>query len=315
MKSKQPLVSVVTPVYNGEKYLEECIESVLAQTYDNWEYIIVNNCSTDGTLEIARRYADMDQRITIHNNKDFLSHFENGNRAFSLISPDCKYCKVVHADDWIFPQCISSMVEVAEEYPEIGLVSSYRLDGNRVNLDGLPYPSHHVPGHEIGRRHLSSGSYLFGSPTTLLIRSDLIRKREQLYDPSDYHSDVSLCLDLLTESDFGFVHQVLTFSRRHDESVTESMEKYDSRRMGNLKCFFDYADVFLTEAEKKEFGRIKLKRYYNEMAKNVLFSRSPDIFENEKEGLESAGQKFSRLMFIRSCILETYRSFVKKMLV
>ena len=52
---KEPLVSVVTPVYNGEKYLEECIESVLNQTYKNWEYIILNNCSTDRTLEIAEQ--------------------------------------------------------------------------------------------------------------------------------------------------------------------------------------------------------------------------------------------------------------------
>ena len=55
-----PLVSIVTPVYNGEAYLEECIESVLAQTYTHWEYIIVNNCSTDNTLDIARRYESKD---------------------------------------------------------------------------------------------------------------------------------------------------------------------------------------------------------------------------------------------------------------
>ena len=52
----EPLVSVATPVYNGERHLAECIESVLAQTYQNWEYIIVNNCSTDRTREIAESY-------------------------------------------------------------------------------------------------------------------------------------------------------------------------------------------------------------------------------------------------------------------
>ena len=58
-----PLVSVLTPVYNCEKYLRTCIESVLAQTYTNWEYVIVNNCSTDGTLAIAQEYAAADSRI------------------------------------------------------------------------------------------------------------------------------------------------------------------------------------------------------------------------------------------------------------
>jgi len=53
-----PLVSVVTPAYNGENHLTECSERVWAQTYQNWEYIIVNNCSTDRSLEIARRYAE-----------------------------------------------------------------------------------------------------------------------------------------------------------------------------------------------------------------------------------------------------------------
>ena len=49
-----PLVSIVTPAYNEEKYLSTCIESVLAQTYSNWDYMIVNNCSADRTLAIAQ---------------------------------------------------------------------------------------------------------------------------------------------------------------------------------------------------------------------------------------------------------------------
>ena len=53
MRNK-PLVSIVTPVYNGEKFIAECIQSVLEQTYTNWNYVIVNNCSTDKTLKICR---------------------------------------------------------------------------------------------------------------------------------------------------------------------------------------------------------------------------------------------------------------------
>lgn len=59
---------MLTPVYNGDKHLAECIRSVLAQTYSNFDYWIVNNCSTDRTLEIAEEFADHDSRIRIHNN-------------------------------------------------------------------------------------------------------------------------------------------------------------------------------------------------------------------------------------------------------
>src|ERR1700687_2103507 len=66
--SDQPLVSILTSVYNGAAYLAECIDSVLHQTYQNYEYIIVNNRSTDGTLEIANQYAAKDGRIRVHTN-------------------------------------------------------------------------------------------------------------------------------------------------------------------------------------------------------------------------------------------------------
>jgi glycosyltransferase involved in cell wall biosynthesis len=89
---EEPLVSVVTPVYNGEAYLAECIESVLGQTYKNFEYIIVNNCSKDRSLDIALAYAKRDSRVRVHNNEKFVGVIENHNIAFSLISPAAKYC-------------------------------------------------------------------------------------------------------------------------------------------------------------------------------------------------------------------------------
>ena len=135
----EPFVSVVTPVYNTEKYLSECIESVLAQTYENYEYVIVNNCSTDKSFEIAAFYAEKDDRIKLCNNEAFLNIIPNWNQALNQISPQSKYCKIVHADDWLFPECIERMVKLAEANPSVGIVGSYRLDETIVNCDGLPY--------------------------------------------------------------------------------------------------------------------------------------------------------------------------------
>src|ERR1700691_2498456 len=114
---KQPLVSVITPVYNEEKHLGECIESLLRQTYQNWECIVANNCSTDDSGRIARDYAARDPRIRVEDNQQFVRAVANFNGALGRISLASKYCKIVFADDWIFPECLEQMVAVAEEYP------------------------------------------------------------------------------------------------------------------------------------------------------------------------------------------------------
>lgn len=131
--NQQPRVSVLTPVYNGAQHLEECIQSVLDQTYGNFDYHIVNNCSTDNTLAIAERFAKQDSKIVIHNNTEFLSVVDNHNMAFSVAQEESKYVKIVGADDWLFPQCIAEMVRIAEQYPTIGMVTSYVLRGSQID--------------------------------------------------------------------------------------------------------------------------------------------------------------------------------------
>src|SRR5215813_7302249 len=138
----QPLVSVITPVYNGELYLRECIESVLAQTYRNWDYTIVNNCSTDRTLEIAREFAARDSRLRIHNNETFVRVIPNHNIAFRQISPASKYCKPVAADDMLLPECLERMVCLAEKHPNVAMVGAYGLHSRAdlgVYCKGVPY--------------------------------------------------------------------------------------------------------------------------------------------------------------------------------
>ena len=91
MNSSQPPVSVVTPVYNAEAYLAACIESVLAQTYTNWEYILVDNRSTDASRSIAESYARQDARIRVVTNAEFLPIMPNWNHALRQIDRASRY--------------------------------------------------------------------------------------------------------------------------------------------------------------------------------------------------------------------------------
>lgn len=301
----QPLVSVVTPVYNGGKYLAECIESILAQTYQNWEYIIVNNCSTDRSLEIAQSYAQKDTRIRIHNNQEFVDREANENIAFRQIAPESKYCKMVHADDWLFPECIMQMVKVAEAHPSVGIVGAYGLYDTRVRWDGLPYPSTVVSGRELCRRSLLfEDLYVLGSPTSLLIRSELIRNRKVFYNESNIHADKEACFDLLQSSDFGFVHQVLTYSRRHSEAATSFSERFNTYVLGNLIILTKYGPVYLSREEYERCLKRHIKRYYLFLGQSILWTREKQILDYHKHGMRALGYSFSWTKLLEVMFLE-----------
>ena len=78
-----PLVSILTTSYNREKYIAECIESVLASAFRDYEYIVVEDCSTDRSYEIALEYAKKDARIRVYRNEKNLGDYPNRNRAAS----------------------------------------------------------------------------------------------------------------------------------------------------------------------------------------------------------------------------------------
>lgn len=309
--TSQPLVSVITPVYNTEKYLIECIESVIAQTYQNWEYAIVNNSSTDRSLEIAQHYAQKDARIRIHNNTKFLNQMQNWNHAMHQMSPSSKYCKVVHADDWLFPECIARMVEVAEANLSVGIVGAYRLDEDRVNLDGLPYPSTFVPGMEICRWRLLGGRYVWGSPTSLLIRSDIIRSRKTFYNESNIHADQEVCFDILQDADFGLVHQVLTFTRRHNETTTTFLHMFNTYIIGDLIVLKKYGSVYLTSEEYERAFKRWYKRYYRSLAQSLWKSRKKEILDYHKKELRKLGQPLSHARLCTCVLINLYNSVLR----
>ena len=309
---EKPLVSVATPVYNGEEFLTECIESILSQTYQNFEYIIVNNCSTDRSLDIALDYAKKDARIRIHTNKEFVGVMENHNIALSLISPDAKYCKVVCADDFIFPECLARMVELAEAHPAVSLVGSYSVVGNKVMNQGLVYERKVVSGKEICRATLAGGPYVFGSPTTLLYRADLVRKTKSFYPNSSPHCDTTACYQSLEDSDFGFVHQVLSYTRIHATSQTSRSLKFGTIHLATLSDVARFGPKYLSPIElKQRLARLQ-DNYYGALVPTLFtHPRNRKFWQEQRRELQDMGLKFSRSMLLKAVFLKSLRLVFK----
>ena len=111
-KMNNPLVSVIVPVYNNEKYIDKCIYSIIKQTYDNLQIIIINDGSTDGSYNIIKRYADKDLRILVidQNNKGVSAA---RNAGLNKVKGD--YLTFIDGDDYIAPDYIFNLVKCAEQ--------------------------------------------------------------------------------------------------------------------------------------------------------------------------------------------------------
>jgi glycosyltransferase involved in cell wall biosynthesis len=315
MTSRQPpLVSVVTPVYNGERYLPECIESVLSQTYTHWDLTIVDNCSTDRTLDIARQYAAKDSRIRIHCNETFVRVIENHNNAIRQIAPGSKYCKVLAADDWLFAECLERMVGLAEANPSVAIVGAYGLAGAKVLWSGLPYPSTVVPGREACRLALLGELYVFGTPTSVLLRSDIVRSRSAFYNESNLHADTEICYEFLTDNDFGFVHQVLTFSRPREGSLTTYSTRFNTYLGGALEDLVKYGLKYLSAEERQHRIEQHLQSYYRYLGEQVYERRGREFWRLHRGKLAAAGYPLSVTRLARAALsraLELMRSPVR----
>ncbi len=291
-----PLVSVVTPFYNTRDYLRECIESVLRQTYENWEYILVNNCSTDGSGEIAAQYASrFPDKIRLIHTESFLTQVQNYNYALTRISPSSKYCKMVQADDWLFPECVRSMVEVAEAHPKVGIVAAYLLEGETVHLDGLPYPSTVLLGCEVGRLYFLKDTYLFGSPTSILMRSELVRSRNPFYDERYApFEDGHVCFDLLRAWDFGFVHQVLTYSRCDNGGITSPIRQFGVGLFLHLTMLVAHGRDYLGAEEYNHCLKKAEHEYFLFLTKSACAWRPEprEFWEFHRNGLASINYSY-----------------------
>jgi glycosyltransferase involved in cell wall biosynthesis len=294
----QPIVSVVTPFYNTAQYLPLCIESVLTQTWSNFEYLLVDNASTDGSGEIAESYAARDKRIRVVHWPALLPQVRNYNQALRQISASSNYCKIVQADDTIDAACLRSMVSAFEQAPTIGLVGSYYLKGDVVRGSGFPRGVTMLAGGEMARLYLrsiagaaGSPTAAFGSPTAVMYRSSLILRPEPFFDEDLLHEDTEKCMQILREWDFGFVPQVLSFLRTDNESISSRARRYRAGTLDDYIIVHRYAREFLPDPEARSLIRRVTRDYESLLAQHALRLREREFWDYHRSGLRTVGQK------------------------
>jgi glycosyltransferase involved in cell wall biosynthesis len=294
-----PRVSVVTPFYNTAPYLAECIDSVLAQSHGDFEYILVDNHSSDGGGDIAAAYAARDRRLRVVRPPAFLDQIPNYNFALRQIAGDTRYCKIVQADDTIFPRCLTEMVALAEAHPSIAVVSAYRMFGAEVQPSGLPHTRTFLTGRDACRIVLKDNLYLFGSPTTVMFRADLMRRRDPFYAEGRLFEDAEVCFDLLSEHDFGFVHQVLTFTRTDNDSLWRGMGAYNGWLLARRNQLAQYGRRFLAPDEFGPLWRARERHYRGFLAEAYLARRDAGFWKFHEKGLATVGDTIDRAALIR----------------
>lgn len=117
--AEQPLVSVLMTAFNRERFVADAIKSVMQSTYKDFELIVVDDCSTDATAEIVRKYELSHSRIKLYVNQQNLGDYPNRNTAASYAQG--KYLKYLDSDDLIYPHGLEVFVSSMERFPDAGL--------------------------------------------------------------------------------------------------------------------------------------------------------------------------------------------------
>ncbi|MDP1569804.1 MAG: glycosyltransferase family A protein [Vicinamibacterales bacterium] len=180
MTGPAPVVSVLMTAYNRERYIAASIESVLAQRFADFELVITDNQSTDGTLAIARAYEARDPRVRVVVNERNLGQFGNRNRAATLARG--RYLKYHDSDDLMYPHCLEQMVSHLEAEPRAGFALS-----TAWAWPGGPMPMLLSPRQCYEREYLGFGLFMCG-PACGLFRADVFRALGG-FDEDGVHAD------------------------------------------------------------------------------------------------------------------------------
>ena len=254
MESKKPRISVIMPLYNGEKFVGESIESVLAQTVGDFELIIVDDASTDASPAIARSYAEKDDRIVILRNQSNMGAARSRNRGLDIARGT--FITFTDADDLLSQERFACQLTFFASHPQVDLCGSYyTMFGPAASQQ----KEIKVPlSHEQIAVHL-----LFGCPfgmSSVMMRREAfertgVRFRECMAE------DYQLWVDLADRLRMANIPESLVFYRRWEEQISTRQlgRQTDSARMTQQALLLEKLGITLSDDEARIFTHFNLR--------------------------------------------------------
>ncbi|MDI1299683.1 glycosyltransferase family 2 protein [Methylotenera sp.] len=299
---EQPMVSVCIPVRNGGEFFHAALDSVLKQTYTNYELIVIDNASTDDTAIWVERLAAENIKIKFYKNEFNIGLIQNFNLCLSKVNGD--YVKFLCADDFLMPNALEQMVSVLELNKVATLVTVGRLLVNQYDevLGIKSYSDNEVvvKGTDAINRCLFGGNYI-GEPSATMFRRDGLENRLNLQFP--HLVDLELWFRLLEKGDLVSIPQPLCAIRRHELQMTQRNIQSGVLVEDNVRLF----DMYKNKPYIKHTYLVKIERKMR-MAYRVWICKSFIETKRKNEILRLQSSLIFYYLFIPVISLVIYSS-------
>jgi glycosyltransferase involved in cell wall biosynthesis len=290
LSSRHPLVAVVTPVYNGGKFLATAMQSVQAQSYRPLLHVVLDNASSDETSSIIQKFQGLDVPLHTKRNANVLPAARNWSEAVRLVPTEAKYFKLLCADDSMRADAIGRLTEVAERASDVRVVFGVE------NYNGVPRWSNLPPALSI----FESNNILARICSDLadlpyhhaMYRTDLRDAAIDFFDNKMIGFDIDAAFRVLFGGGrCGFVHEPIFETIGHAESLTSTWaEKVAAQSLERLTRLERYGPAALSQTEYRRIAKRELRILYRKLFWRLVSGKAA-IARHDLQLLTELGHK------------------------
>lgn len=282
-----PLVSIIMPLYNGEQFLEAAVQSVLAQSYGNWELLIVDDGSKDGGFALAKKIAETDSRIYVFQHEKGANRGVSATRNLAISKSKGEYLALLDCDDVWLDNKLEKQVPILRQYPEVGLVYS---QAQVIDEEGTIIDEKHSEAERLNRKpvfgaglaHKASNDlklllaiYFRVPASSALMRKSFVNMLANFKEELKYQvEDAFLFFRLLDKHSIYFIPETLIHYRVHGAQWNSGLNPVKS-----IKVDFYFYQKLLPELSNQNRNMVNKQFYQTILSPKVNLILSKKHFK------------------------------------